>query len=190
MTEAIKNIVSRNSSKTLIMPHPTPKEMEIVYNAALRAPDHAWLHPSRYIEIKGSGLDRLSRIFEDYIENNIENIDDAILDRYRNAPYRAPMVIVAITKTQDHPKVPKLEQMLSTAASIQNILLSLNALKYGSIWRTGPLALNEEIVKYFNLDKNHRILGYIYVGTAKGKPKKIPKLNIDDFVTTWHSDNS
>jgi len=189
LTKVIDNIIGRNSSKKLAAPHPTQKEMRSVYRAALRAPDHAWLRPSRFIEIKGDGLDRLSKIFEQYGKQNIKDIDNLTIERYRAAPYRAPMIIVAMTLVQEHPKVPEIEQMLSTAASVQNILLSLNALKYGSIWRTGPMALNNEIVKSFSLSQDHRIIGYIYVGTPVGKPKKIPKLNVDDFVTIWKNDN-
>ena len=189
LTEAIDNIIGRNSSKLLTSPHPNAAEMKIVYKAALRAPDHAWLRPSRFIEVKGKGLNRLSKIFKQYAKENIIDADDSIIKKYANAPFRAPMVIVAMTQVQQHPKVPEIEQILSTAAAVQNILLSLHALKYGSIWRTGALALNDKIVKSFKLNENYRIIGYIYVGTVEGKPKRIPSLDIKDFVTTWESDN-
>ena len=93
------------------------------------------------------------------------------------------MVIVLITEIKDHPKVPAIEQMLSTSAATQNILLALHALGYGAIWKTGKLALNENIPKYFNLDKNHHIMGYIYIGTKSGDNRKVPEVNIEDFVT-------
>ena len=66
---------------------------------------------------------------------------------------------------------------------IRDSLLALNALGYGAVWKTGKLALNENIPKYFNLDKNHHILGYIYVGTKSEKDRKVPDINIEDFVT-------
>jgi len=189
LVEAIENIIGRNSSKKLTSPHPTQDEMEIVYRAALRAPDHAWLRPSRFIEIKGSGLNRLSKIFELHTKENIKDADEITLKKYMKAPFRAPMVIVAMTLVQKHPKVPEIEQMLSTAAAVQNILLTLNALKYSSIWRTGALALNNEIVKSFKLNQNYRIIGYIYVGTQEGEPKRIPDIDINEFVTSWDSEN-
>ena len=64
--EAIKKILSRNSISKLGVPHPTSEEMDLVYKAALRAPDHAWLRPSEFIEITGKGLDELSNIFVQY----------------------------------------------------------------------------------------------------------------------------
>ena len=183
---AIDNLLLRNSRSKLGTPYPKDNEMKLVYKAALRAPDHAWLRPSRFIEITGKGLDRLSEIFQNYSVNNIKDIDDAKTQKYKNAPYRAPMIIIIISDIREHPKVPEIEQILSTAAAAQNILLALNALNYGAIWRTGIFALNERIGEYFKLDCNQKILGYIYVGTPFGKAKKIPEINIEDFVTKWN----
>lgn len=183
--DAIENILNRNSNKKLQSPHPNKDEMKLVYKAALRAPDHAWLRPSEFIEVTGKGLDKLSKIFTDYIEGTNQDSNDLVLQKYKNAPYRAPMIIVLVTNVKEHPKVPAIEQMLSTAAAAQNILLALNALNYGAIWRTGVLSLNDQIGKYFNFNKNQNILGYLYVGSCSGEPKKIPNLNIDEFVTKW-----
>ena len=61
--DAIKNITTRSSARELIEPHPSAQEMETVFEEALRAPDHAWLRPSRFIQITGNGRNKLSQIF-------------------------------------------------------------------------------------------------------------------------------
>ena len=76
---------------------------------------------------------------------------------------------------------------MSTATAGQNILLALNSLGYGGIWRTGTFSLNNKIVKYLELDKDQQVVGYLYIGTPEGKPKKIPELDVNDFVTRWGS---
>ena len=53
------------------------------------------------------------------------------------------------------------------------------------MWRTGALALNEKIGEYLGLAKQQNVLGYLYVGTPEGNPKKIPEIDINDFVTKW-----
>jgi nitroreductase len=93
------------------------------------------------------------------------------------------MIVILVNSIKEHPKVPKIEQKLSTAASAQNILLALSALGYSSIWRTGKLAFNPFVASKLNLEANQEILGYIYVGTADGTNKKIPELDIEDFVS-------
>ena len=185
MNEALKNILNRNSPRELSKPHPSKEEMEIIYKAALRAPDHAWQRPSKFIQVTGQGLEKLSAIFVDYAKENIEGVTDETLQKYKEAPFRAPMIIILISEIKIHPKVPEIEQMLSTAAAAENILLALNALKYSGMWRTGVFALNEKISKYLELEINQKVIGYLYVGTATGKQKKIPEMDTSEFVTEW-----
>ena len=64
MNKGLENILSRNSPRELSKPIPSAEEMEQVYQAALRAPDHAWQRPSRFIEVKGEGIKKLSSVFK------------------------------------------------------------------------------------------------------------------------------
>ena len=57
------------------------------------------------------------------------------------------MIIILVNTFKEHPKVPAIEQKLSTAAAAQNIMLALNAMGYGAIWRTGKLAFNPFVAK-------------------------------------------
>jgi len=180
--DALENILNRVSARSLVEPHPSKKEMDIVYKAALRAPDHAWLRTSSFIEVKGESLNKLSNIFVNY-GKSVPDISDEVLDKYKNAPYRAPMIIILVNTFKEHPKVPAIEQKLSTATAAQNIMLALNAMKYSCIWRTGKMAFNELIQNELGLAKNQEILGYLYIGTESGEKKKIPNLDIDDFVS-------
>lgn len=180
--DALDNILNRVSSRELTLPHPTSEEMNIAYKAALRAPDHAWLRPSSFIEVKGDGLSKLSNIFEQYAIS-IPDVPQMTVKKYKDAPYRAPMIIILVNSFKEHPKVPAIEQKLSTAAAAQNIMLSLNAIGYGAIWRTGKLAFNPFVAEALGLKKNQEILGFLYVGTSSGKNKKIPDMEIDNFVT-------
>ena len=180
--DALKNILNRVSARQLSEPYPNKEEMDIVYNAALRAPDHAWLKPSSFIEVKNEGLDKLSKIFLDF-GKSCSDVSDIVLNKYKNAPYRAPMIVILVNTYKEHPKIPAIEQKLSTATAAQNIMLALNAMNYACIWRTGKLAFNKNVQKSLGLDENQEILGYLYIGTEVGTKKKIPSLDIDDFVS-------
>ena len=104
----------------------------------------------------------------------LDDLSEEIINKYKNAPYRAPMIIILVSTFKEHPKVPSIEQKLSTATAAQNISLALNAMKYSCIWRTGKLAFNKTIQEKLGLSTNQEILGYLYVGTEIGKKKKIP----------------
>ena len=179
--DAIDNILNKVSARELADPYPTKEEMETVYKAALRAPDHAWLRPSSFIEVKDNGLKKLSNIFKKYAQDN--NFSENIIKKYEQAPFRAPMILILVNTYKEHPKVPAIEQKLSTAASAQNITLALNAMNYSSIWRTGKLAFNKDVQKELDLKDNQEILGYLYVGTEVGKKKNVPEHNLNEFIS-------
>ena len=120
----------------------------------------------------------------DTIEPNVQIFPE--FEKYKNAPFRAPMVIVLINTPKEHPMVPEIEQVMSTAAAGQNILLALSAMGFGGIWRTGSFALNDKIGKFLGLDQGQNVVGYLYVGTPKGDPKRLPEVNVSDFVTKWN----
>ena len=181
----IEKIINRTSHKNLDEPIPSERQMAKVYKAALRAPDHASLKPTKFIEVTGKGLDKLSKIFEKYVLESGTEIEKGKIDKYINAPYRAPMIIILVTEKKFHPKVPEIEQMLSSGAAAQNILLALDSLGYGAIWRTGIFALNDKLNKYFNLNSNQKIIGYIYVGTVIGGKKEKTSIDISKFVSRW-----
>ena len=187
MNEALKNILYRNSHRNLIEPAPSDKEMEQVFQAALRAPDHAWLRPSSFIQIQGEGLNKLSNAFVNYAKETMDGLDDEKLAKYKQLPFRAPMIVVLVCTPKEHAMVPEVEQIMSTATAGQNILLALNSMGYGGIWRTGTFSLNDKIGKYLDLEEGQQVVGYLYIGTPEGEPKKIPEHDIQDFVTRWES---
>ena len=183
--DAINNITTRNSARELIEPHPSAQEMETVFEAALRAPDHAWLRPSTFIQISGDGRKKLSQIFIKTANELNEELTETQILKYTEAPFRAPMIIILISNPKDHPKVPPVEQIISTGCAGQNILLALNALGYGAMWRTGTFAFNKTISKHLGLEKSAEVIGYIYTGTRTGKNKTIPILDVKDYVDVW-----
>ena len=82
MNDALNNILNRNSHRKLTKPVPSQDEMDLVFQAALRAPDHAWLRPSSFIEIQGEGLKKLSNAFVSYAKENIEDLEIEKLKKY------------------------------------------------------------------------------------------------------------
>jgi nitroreductase len=101
---------------------------------------------------------------------------------------RAPLVIVAVTRLQDHPKVPRDELRLSTAAGIQNMLTAAWALGLGAIWRTGDMVHSKDVRQALGLTANDVITGFVYIGHASGIPKQPPVMLSSDFVSEWNGE--
>ena len=186
--ETLKALLNRVSMPKLSDPAPSKDQMAKVYQAALRAPDHAWLRPWRFIEASGSGREKLGEaLVRSAKRMNID--DEEKLSRYKVLPQKAPVVITLIAEIVDKPNVPEIEQIQSTAAAAQNILLALHDMGFGAYWRTGIFtsATNNYIAEELNLSKSSIVLGYLYVGTPDGEGKQIPILDNENFVTYWNN---
>jgi len=183
--ETLEALLTRNSVTSLSEPIPTQEEMEVVFQAALRAPDHAWLRPWKFIQVTGEGRKKLGDAFVQTATAVNEELPEALVEKAKNAPFRAPMVLVLIAEIKEHPKVPEIEQIVSTGAAAQNMLLALHDLGYAAVWRTGKMAFNSEITKHMELPESNTVIGFLYVGTPNGRVKEIPKLDINQFVSVW-----
>ena len=130
--DTLQALQTRNSIPFLTEPAPTSEEMLEIYKGALRAPDHARLRPWKFIEVRGNSREKLANIFISASKKLNDNLDDGDIDKLRNAPMRAPMIIILAANIKEHPKVPKIEQIISLGASAQNILLGLHDMGYAA----------------------------------------------------------
>lgn len=183
--DAITAITQRVSVAQLTGPGPTQQQIEEIYRAAFRAPDHAWMRPWRYLTIKGEGLSKLGDVFvEAHLQEDPTLTEDKIA-KIKSKPQRAPVMIVAIANIKEHYKVPAVEQQLAVGAGIQNILITAYAQGLGAIWRTGSMAYNQHVKTSLGLSAQEEILGFIYIGHVNCKLKKPPVLDMQDFVQEW-----
>ena len=61
--DALEAITQRVSIAQLTGPDVSDEQKTILAQAAMRAPDHAWMRPSRYLTIEGDARARLGQIF-------------------------------------------------------------------------------------------------------------------------------
>lgn len=187
--DAITAITERVSVAQLTGPAPTDEQKDILARAAMRAPDHAWMRPSRYLTIEGEDRARLGQVFfEAQLARG--NAPEDKHDKLRNMLMRAPLVIVGITRITHHPKVPRDEQILSTGAGIQNMLTAAYAMGLGAIWRTGDMAMCEAVRQALGVKADEVITGFVYVGQINTSLKAVPPLVSDEFFTAWKAENA
>ncbi|NVJ68001.1 MAG: nitroreductase [Gammaproteobacteria bacterium] len=179
----LEKIINRVSCGRLKAPAPSSSEMELLFQAALRAPDHKGLQPWHYMVFAGE--EDLSQLAELYLQASLAenpNLDESKRHRILSLPHRAPMVIVAVAKHKAHEKVPHIEEVLSAGAGVQNLILGAYDLGYGAYWRSGPLCFNPYLKTLLGLDDKDTIVGFIYLGTPDIELKAKPIPNINDFV--------
>jgi len=185
--DAITALRQRNSSARLTEPAPTGEDRHAIFQAALRAPDHARLRPWRFLTVEGDA--RLTLGEKMALAAKIDNpeLDPAIYEKLKLAPLRAPLLVIVIAKISEHPKVPEVEQILSAGAAATKLLTAAHALGYAGIWRTGSVSFSRMFMNSIGLQANEKIVGFIYLGTADGPSKLLPDMAVEDFFQVWRS---
>lgn len=153
--------------------------------AAMRAADHGNLTPWRFIAIRNEGLVKLGQLFAKVALERKPGASQDELERFKSLPLRAPLIIVVVAKIQEHPKIPKQEQLLSAAAAAQNIINAAFFSGWGAVWRTGDIAYDPLIAQALGLVTGEQIIGFIYIGTP-AQPFHEPRVKpANEFLSYW-----
>ena len=182
--EALDALLNRVSVPRLVEPAPTAAQREVLFQAALRAPDHGQLRPWRFLTVEGQALTHLGQVLADAVQLK-GDATEAALDKARNMPLRAPLVIVVIARLQDHGKVPKSEQLLAAGCAAHGILLAAHAQGIGAVWRTGELSYAPYVADKLGLGEGEGVIGFLYLGTPAKDLRAAPELDTADFVQAW-----
>ena len=171
-------LLNRLSCPALTEPGPDVQQLEFIFQAALRAPDHARLRPWRFLTIEGEARNRLGDLLAEVALSEQHDLSADSIKRFRGLPLRAPCLVALICKKQTHAKVPEIEQKLSLGAAGQNILHAAYALGLGAMWRTGKINYHPLLAEGLGLAENEELLGFIYLGTPSATGKKGSKARI------------
>jgi len=182
--EALDALLNRVSVPRLVEPAPNAAQREALFQAALRAPDHGQLRPWRFLTVEGAAREKLGQLLADAVQAK-GDASEAALDKARAMPLRAPLLVVAIARLQDHFKIPQSEQRLAAACAAHGILLAAYAQGVGAMWRTGDLAYSPHVAKGLGLAEGEEIIGFLYLGTPHSEPRTAPVLATADFVSAW-----
>ena len=179
-----QNIHQRQSIGHLVEPAPNAMQLEKAFQAALVAPDHHRLKPTRFVVIPETEREAFGELLSLALADTGQT-EEAQLERVKNHPFRAPLLVLALTKLQDHSKVPHFEQILSSGAAIQNFLLSLQAQGFSTMWRSGAVVESVLFKQALNLNATDLISGIIYIGTAVKAIPPRAEIQTSEFVSEW-----
>ena len=168
--QLINWIKSRRSIGNLSIPAPTESQIKAAIGCAVTAPDHKKLQPWRFIVTQGNARHDLGRAFLAAAEAQAAQEGETLSEKSRqktyNMPLRAPVIITVVTQMQVHKKVPPFEQMLSTGAAVQNLILALKAQGFSTVWRTGLLCNEPAVKEYFGVGADDYVTAFVYTGSS------------------------
>ena len=183
--EALDALLNRVSAPRLLDPAPTAQQREVLFAAALRAPDHGQLRPYRFLTVEGQARQQLGDILAEAVQAQGGEVTQAALDKARAMPLRAPLVVVVVARLQEHFKVPKSEQLITAGCAAHAIELAAYAQGIGAVWRTGELSYAPQVAKGLGLAANEEVVAFLYLGTAQNELRTAPKVDTAEFVTVW-----
>lgn len=176
-------LASRRSGSAKLMtgPGPKPEELQQILGAAARVPDHGKLFPWRFIVFQGEARARMGKLLADSLdaERATDKNREIELTRFT----RAPVVVGVVSRVQRDHKIPEWEQILSSGAACQNMLLASHALGYVAGWVTEWCAYDPKVREGLGLAENERIAGFVYIGTSAIKLEERPRPNMDEIVS-------
>lgn len=187
-SSALQTLLTRRSVPALKLrePGPSAEQIEAAIAAALRAPDHNNLKPWRCVLIRGAARQRLSELLHTRMREREPATPPQKLEKVRNNPLAAPLVIAISARVRAADKVPELEQLLSCGAATMNMQNAFQAQGFASIWLTGGNAYDPQVAQALNFPPDERCLGFLYVGSAAPPDSLALSVRPSDFMREWN----
>lgn len=186
--DAIEALMSRVSipPKLLVEPAPVGDSLDEIFAAAMRAPDHGAIQPWRFHIVSGDARGKLGDLFVEALKKRDPNAGDEAMQKEQARPLRSPLVIVACAKvSHEKANVPKVEQIVATAAAVQNMMNAAHARGFGSFLATGKNARDPHVKAAFDLGDDDEIIGFVYFGTPRRGAMEKPRPDAREFVSNW-----
>jgi nitroreductase len=159
--EAIEALTSRRSPPKLVEPAPSDEQLATILGAAIRAPDHGRLRPWRFIILRGAARERLGQVLGEALKARAHDVPDDVVQRERQKPLRAPLIVVAAASLHEDHKIPVVEQLLAAGAATQNVMVAAHAMGFGAMWRTGDGAYDSRVKEALGLKASDAIVGFL-----------------------------
>ncbi|WP_118185376.1 nitroreductase family protein [Paraburkholderia phosphatilytica] len=181
----LQSLLSRQSHWPLTDPAPTDDELALIFDAALRAPDHARLRPWRFVLVRGDARDALGQILVDVAAARCPDDPPGAHEHRRQRAHAAPLIVALGAAVDAGSHVPEVEQLLSMGAATMNVLNAIHALGYGAFWATGADAYDAHLHRALGFRATERLLGFLFVGSPPDDAKHAKRADRNAHVREW-----
>ena len=172
-------------ARTMEGPGPTDEDLRRIMEAGMRVPDHGRLTPWRFIVIRGNARKTLGEVIAtQYEKNNPDAIEEQV-EIERERLIRAPVVIAVVSRVQKEHKIPEWEQILSSGAACQNMLIAALSMGYAAQWLTEWYAYDAEVKTAIGAGPDDNIAGFLYLGHEASEPTERARPDYDAIVSEW-----
>jgi nitroreductase len=177
---------TRRSGKPrdMIAPGPTPEQLRVILEAAIRVPDHGKLAPWRFVIVGADQRDRLSALLTTAYRAEKPEAGRLEIEAMEQFARQAPALIVVLSCPVAGSKIPVWEQELSVGAACMNLLTAVHASGFVGGWLTGWPAYADAVRDAFG-SENERIAGFIFIGSPSRDLEERPRPEYERVVNVW-----
>jgi len=166
-------------------PGPDTPALEVMLQIAARVPDHRRVVPFRFVIFAGEARARFGAVLRERFVDNEPGASEERAAHEQNRFLRAPIVVAVISAVNKEHRTPEWEQLLCAGAACQNLLLAASAHGFAAQWLTEWCAYDEGVKGALGLDRDERVAGYIYIGTAIKDPKERARPDMASIVSRY-----
>ena len=184
-------LLSRRSILARMMEGPGPDDTDLrrILQTGLRVPDHGRLAPWRFIVIRGDAREKLGGVLaETFKMKNPDAIEEQV-EIERERLLRAPVVVAVVSKVIKDHKIPEWEQVLSSGAACQTMLIAALSMGYAAQWITEWYAYDPDVKATLGIGAEDRVAGFLYLGNEAAEPTERMRPEYDDIVSEWTPPN-
>lgn len=184
--DVIDFLLSRRSVLANAMRGPGPDEQDLrrIIAAGTRVPDHGRLTPWRFLVIRGDARATLGEVLGEAFRRDNPDADEGCVQFERDRLLRAPVVIAVVSRVDGRHKIPEWEQVLSSGAACQTMLIAALSMGYAAQWLTEWYAYDPLVADALGLRGSDRVAGFLYLGHSDA-PAERARPEYAAVVSEW-----
>lgn len=143
---------------------PTKEQLNEMFKAALRAPDHGRLKPYRFVVINNK------QTLNHCLLAAVEEFDlgEHGLGKAEKLTHQSPCVIAVIAKLDpNNPKVPTWEQMISAGCATYALELAANVQGFETVWISKKWIEATALRQALSCTEHEKVIGLVMIGSPK-----------------------
>jgi len=185
--DTIDFLTTRRSTVARMMDGPGPgdEDLKRIMEAGMRVPDHGRLTPWRFIVIRGDAREKLGDVIAEACKKNNPDAIEEQVEIEQERLTRAPVVIAVVSRVQKEHKIPEWEQILSSGAACQTMLIAAQSMGYAAQWLTEWYAYDANVKQAIGAESGDEIAGFLYLGNGTGELSDRARPAYDDIVSEW-----
>lgn len=188
MSAIIDSLLSRRSTKFVQAPGPTDAQLDLILQAAMRAPDHGAIRPWRFAVVRGADIPAVVDVAVGVGLAQDRPLAQPKVDNARKWLSRVPLLVLIACRPDPNGRIPEEESRLSVAAAVMNMLNAAHALGFHGFWSTGLGTYLDGLGDALGFDAlDDHFMGYLAIGTPIDAPEPVQRPDWRDFVTEWHA---